>query len=200
MVAPSLAWTAAAKADMFEFMYKKVWYKFEDKSTIFDAYVTFAAATGDSSGVAHGVKFSGRTLTVLVRNSFITGWPTDPAYVTKWSGGCLRDESSGVGGFCLLETSSTDLTTAPSAPAIYGISGVTSALDSNTSRSMQIYRLSAANFATFEGAWASQAVVDSLVGQDGRCFRNSIASQYVSSGTEYFEVPYCTLSGNEHTC
>ena len=30
MSEPSIAWTAAAKADMFEFMYEKVWYKFED--------------------------------------------------------------------------------------------------------------------------------------------------------------------------
>ena len=120
---PSLAWTAPAKADMFEFMYEKVWYKFEDQSTVFDAWATWANTSGTSDQKAQAVKFGGRAMTVLISNTFVSGWPTDPAYVTKWSGGCLRDESSGVGGFCLLETSDVDLTTTPSPTAIYGVSG-----------------------------------------------------------------------------
>ena len=97
-----------------------------------------------------------------------------------------------MGGFCLLETSDIDMTTSPSAIAIYTGSSGSLSIVSNTNRSMQIYRLAASDFTTFEGAWASQAQVDSSVGQDGRCFRNSISSKLVSSGTNYFELPVCT--------
>jgi len=46
-------------------------------------------------------------------NAWLAGWPApDPKnnfyeYVTKWSGGCLEDYSSGMGGFCLLEDNDT---------------------------------------------------------------------------------------------
>ena len=157
MAEPSLAWTAASKSSMFEFMYEKVWYYFEDQTTLFDAWATYASSSGDATKAAQAIKFGGRTLTVLVSNAFVSGWPASPEYVTKWSGGCLRDESSGMGGFCLLETSSTDLTTAPSATAIFTGSVSSQTLISNTSRSMEIYRMSASDFSTFETAWTTQA-------------------------------------------
>ena len=90
---------------------------------------------------------------MLVSNAFVSGWPASPAYVTKYSGGCLRDESSGMGGFCLLETSSTDFSN--NALSIYTLSGSDQVLAANASRSMEIYRLSASDFTTFEGAWSS---------------------------------------------
>ena len=62
-----------------------------------------------------------------------------------------------MGGFCLLETSDIDMTTAPSAVVIYTGSPGALSIANNTNRSMQIYRMSAADFTTFEGAWASQA-------------------------------------------
>merc|ERR1712110_1393693 len=128
----SLAWTAPAKTDMYEFMYEKVWYKFEDKTTLWDAWG--AANTSETARIA---KYSGRALTVKVSNAFIAGWPTDPAYVTKWSGGCLRDESSGVGGFCLLENADLDLTvTSTTATTIYGVSGSTTTVQNMTNRAM----------------------------------------------------------------
>ena len=137
----------------------------------------------------------------MISNDFVTGWPSTPAYVTKWSGGCLRDESSGVGGFCLLENADLDLTvTSTTATTIYGVSGSTTTVQNMTNRAMQIYRMSAADFTTFEGAWSSQAALDSAVGQDGRCYRNSIASTLVTTGTNYFELPVCTQSGNKWTC
>ena len=135
---------------------------------------------------------------MLVSNAFVTGWPASPAYVTKYSGGCLKDESSGMGGFCLLETSTTDFSN--NALSIYTLSGSDQILAANASRSMEIYRLAAADFTTFENAWSGQATIDGVVGQDGRCYQASIASKKVSSGTNYFELPVCTLSGNEHTC
>lgn len=42
--------------------------------------------------------------------SFINGWTDLPAeFVRKWSGGCLEDYSSSMGGFCLLEDSDTNM-------------------------------------------------------------------------------------------
>lgn len=52
MVEPSIAWTAPTTANMFEFMYEKVWYKFEDQTTLFDAWATYAASSGDATKAA----------------------------------------------------------------------------------------------------------------------------------------------------
>ena len=58
-----------------------------------------------------------------------------------------------MGGFCLLETSSTDFTS--NAATIYTLSGSDLVLAANASRSMETYRLAAADFTTLEGAWSS---------------------------------------------
>lgn len=51
---------------------------------------------------------SGDVLTIHIPMSFITGWPADPAFVTKGSGACLRDVSAGTGGFCILEDNDSE--------------------------------------------------------------------------------------------
>jgi len=49
----------------------------------------------------------------IVSNAWIKGWPdyntvsTAFQFATRWSGGCLRDYSSGVGGFCVFEDNDT---------------------------------------------------------------------------------------------
>lgn len=127
----TLAYTAPVEAEMYEMIYEKFSYKFDDNSTTFDAWATANTATDDLAAQAI---FGGRTLTVLVDQNWITGWPAAsndpttpiPAFVTKYSGACLADHSSGMGGFCLLETNDTDMT--GDAAAIY-LDTVTPAAD-----------------------------------------------------------------------
>ncbi len=112
-MATSLAWTAVAKTDMVSFMTDKVYMKFGNEDTVFNAWKTWADASGNSFEKAAATKFSGKTIDFIISNSWLAGWPTpDPAnnfyeFVTKWSGGCLEDYSSGMGGFCLLEDNDT---------------------------------------------------------------------------------------------
>ena len=146
----SLAFTVKTQAEMFEFLEEKVWYHFEDQDTLWDAW---AAA---NSSDANATKCSGRTLSINFSNKFISVWPLDPAYVQKWSGMCLKDYSSGMGGFCLLETNDTVMTattTAQDAINIYGTSGNTNAVENQTTnRSVITYRLSADEFSASTGS------------------------------------------------
>lgn len=179
----SLAFTMPEKANMYAWMHEKLWFEYSDHTAEWDAWV-LANPSVDQAKID---KFSGATLTVMVSNAFIKGFPMDPTqtdqyqYVTKWSGGCLRDESSGMGGFCLLEHNDTDLSTLTPAESIYydtGASADSQYVQNNVNRSMQIYRLTGDEFdTTFETAWEDQAATETETGnleQDGRCFRNSI--------------------------
>lgn len=81
----------------------KLWYSVVDASDLLEAYSpTDASVTNPYSGYA---------LNIVINNGFITNWPhpdTDASayeFVSKWSGACMRDVSSGAGGFCLLEDS-----------------------------------------------------------------------------------------------
>jgi hypothetical protein len=112
MAAPTLAYTAVAKASQWQMMTDKLWYKFGDQTTKFDAWAVWAAASGSTAQKAAGLKFSGRTIDFTVSNKFITGWPapvypTYFQYTSKWSGGCFKDYSSGMGGFCVIEDNDT---------------------------------------------------------------------------------------------
>jgi len=51
--------------------------------------------------------FSARTMTVALTMDYLPALPIGELYdyLPKASGGCFEDYSSGVGGFCLLETS-----------------------------------------------------------------------------------------------
>ena len=98
----SLAWTAPTKANMFEFIQERLWYKFEERTSEWEAWTT--ANPDDAFAESH----SSRAVTVMVSTSFISAWSAVPtAFVKKYSGGCLRDYSSGAGGWCLLETNDT---------------------------------------------------------------------------------------------
>lgn len=57
-------------------------------------------------------KFSGRTMDVVVSMRFNDLWRSLSGgyeFVKKWSGGCFKDVSSGVGGYCLLEENDTNM-------------------------------------------------------------------------------------------
>ena len=47
-MATSLAWTAVAKADMLSFMADKVYMKFGNEDTVFNAWKTWADANGNA--------------------------------------------------------------------------------------------------------------------------------------------------------
>lgn len=112
-MASSLAWTAVAKTDMTSFMTDKMYMKFGNEDTVFNAWATWAAASGNAAQKAAGLKFSGKTIDFIVSNGWLANWPApDPSksfyeFATKWSGGCLEDYSSSMGGFCLLEDNDT---------------------------------------------------------------------------------------------
>ena len=153
----SLAWTAATKADMFEFLEEKVWYKFEDQTTVYDAWADA------NSGNANAAKYSGRALTFMFSTTFISAWSSMPTeFVRKWSGGCLKDYSSGMGGFCLLEDNDTNTegtTTTPVNVWTTTGSGYETVLndDDDNNRAVLTYRLSAADFDSLETAWTDVA-------------------------------------------
>ena len=113
MAEPSLAYTAVTRANQNTFMEDKIWYKFGDETTKFSAWKTWADASGSTAQKAAATMYSGRVIDFTISNKFIKGWPTPDfaklhfEYVTRWSGGCLRDYSSGMGGFCLIEDNST---------------------------------------------------------------------------------------------
>ena len=117
----SLAFTAPTKANMFEFIQERLWYSFEERTAEWDAWAT--ANPSDPFATSHG----GRAVTVMMSTSFIAAWSVVPAaFVKKWSGACLRDYSSGAGGWCILETNDTVMTgTSTTVVDIYGNSGST---------------------------------------------------------------------------
>lgn len=111
---PSLAWTFPAKTPEWKpFMTDKIWFKVVDQTAKYDAWTTWAAASGSTEQKAIANTYSGQALEFIVSNGWIKGWPdyqTDPnafQFTTKWSGGCLRDYSSGMGGFCVIEDNGT---------------------------------------------------------------------------------------------
>lgn len=72
-----------------------------------------------------GTAYSGYALNIVFNNGFIDGWPspdTDGSayeFVSAWSGICMRDVSSGAGGFCFLEDSDVLMDTTRPALNIY---------------------------------------------------------------------------------
>ena len=115
MSEPTLAWTTkVAKTDLYTFMEDKIWYKFSDQSVLFNAWSTWANASGSTYQKTAATTYAGgRAMDFRISNKFLTGWPAPNfssgyfEYVTKWSGGCIRDYSSGMGGFCLYEDMDT---------------------------------------------------------------------------------------------
>lgn len=117
----SLAFTPPTFAKMDEILSDLVYTSFQDEETLWDAWAEAALAGSDAEDTAAAAKFSGRALTFGFSMKFVPGWITDPAWVKKWSGACLYDHSSSMGGFCMMETNDTDTTTASGGPlAIYG--------------------------------------------------------------------------------
>ena len=204
----SLAFTAPTKANMFEFIQERLWYSFEERTAEWDAWT--AANPSDPYATSHG----GRAVTVMMSTSFIAAWSVVPAaFVKKWSGACLRDYSSGAGGWCILETNDTDMTgTSDTVQLIYDVvsNGDTSTVEGeSTNRGIEFYRLSDAEFLNgtgtgdLENAWTDLPVVDTTTGfKDGRCYYTYITgasyankSNQMSTGTEYLDYPYCANDG-----
>ena len=155
---------------MFELVQERMWYSFEERTAEWDAWT--AANPSDAFASSHG----GRAVTVLVSTSFISAWSVVPAaFVKKWSGGCLRDYSSGAGGWCLLETNDTDMTgTNDTAEKIYSIStngNSETVVGEGTNRGMLFFRLSDTEFVNgtgtgdLENAWTDMSIVDTLVNE-----------------------------------
>ena len=191
----TLTWTAATKAQMYQFMDDKVWYKFEDQTSVWDAWATANSSSANAS------KYSGRAMTFMMSTAFVEGWIADPQFVKKWSGGCLKDHSSAMGGICLLETNDTNTEgTSNTAANIYGISGATTDVQGDdTNRGVLTYRLSEANFDALETAWTDMADWDSGSStQDGRCYYNYLDTNSLLVDTtnaamiEYLDYPKCT--------
>ncbi len=115
MASPLTSWTAVAKTDMTSFMTDKIYMKFGNRDTEYDAWATAVAANGASTAAekAAALKFSGKTIDFIVSNGWLPSWPAPDVsknfyeFASKWSGGCLEDYSSAMGGFCLLEDNST---------------------------------------------------------------------------------------------
>ena len=149
----SLAFTVPDKANLFEFLEEKVWYKFEDQTSVYEAW---AEANSSNANVD---KYDGRALTFMFSTTFISAWSAMPAeFVTKWSGGCLKDYSSGMGGFCLLEDNDTDLETTTNTPVnVYGVSGEGAVQNASVNRGVLTFRLSATDFDSLETAWTDVA-------------------------------------------
>ena len=109
--------------------------------------------------------YSGYALNIVINNGFIEGWPhpdTDSSayeFVSKWSGACMRDVSSGAGGFCLLEDSDVLLDNTTPAFSIYfdqssGIPVQTNYVQNNTNKSVMTFRVTEPMFTDdFEPAW-----------------------------------------------
>jgi hypothetical protein len=157
----SLSWTVPAKADLFEFMAYKISFLFGNEDSTWDAWVTsINAGTPSAAETAAIAKFSGKTISVYINEGFLDGFDMSSyEYVTKWSGGCLEDYSSQVGGFCLLETNDTDMTgTSDTLALIYPSAPTVSGGSSN--RDMQIYRINKTEMDAFAGLWVSETIVD----------------------------------------
>ena len=152
-----LAWSAPAKADMYELISERLWYKFEERNEEWEAWT---AANPNSSYVDN---YSSRAVTVLVSTSFISAWSAAPAkFVKKYSGGCLRDYSSGAGGWCLLETNDTDLfSDSQTVYDVYGsFSDFSNVIGEDDDRGMLFYRLSSSDFDGLETAWTDVPIQD----------------------------------------
>ena len=113
MSEPALAWTATLLAKATTVMTYKLYMGFTNQDTLWNAWSTWATASGSAEQKAIALKFSGRAVDLIIPMDFIPAWPkavSDPQFVTKWSGACVEDWASSMGGFCLLEDNGTDLT------------------------------------------------------------------------------------------
>ena len=90
------------------FLDEKLWYSFIDNS---EALAAWEEANQDNDNVG---KYSGWVFVARISNEFLSIWPEPNLddnlyeYVTRWSGGCFRDLSSNMGGFCILEDNDTN--------------------------------------------------------------------------------------------
>jgi len=92
--------------------------------------------------------------------SFISAWSAAPTeFVRKWSGACLKDYSSSMGGFCLLEDNDTNVEGTTNTPInVYTTtgSGYETVLndDDDSNRAVLTFRLSNGDFNALETSWA----------------------------------------------
>ena len=215
MATESLAYTASTYDEMYQFIEYKLYYKINDESTTYETWQADAEANGSAAEQTAAPLYSGRAITIGIDMDFLPGWPSEPAFVPTWSGGCLQDYSSGAGGFCIFETTSgasmqSQMETGDgTAAAIYGISGSTAAIEnwSDSERETTTFRLSSTQFASFATAWEDTAITDTTANlKDGRCWYNYLdgASLAVDSASlanvEYLDYAYCARSTNDWTC
>lgn len=100
----SLGWTKVAIDKHIVALEYKVRYLLSDESTSWNTWVDGLGATPTADETAAKDKFSSYAISVIVDQGFIPGFSGfGYPFMTKWSGACLEDYSSKVGGFCLLE-------------------------------------------------------------------------------------------------
>ena len=105
----SLTFTLPSKALMWYFMQQKVYYSHGDQEAAWNTWAETAASSGTSAEQAAAEMYSGQTLTFMFRVSDIDHISSGTDYVKKWSGACLADVSSKMGGFCLMEQNDTNV-------------------------------------------------------------------------------------------
>ena len=150
MATESLAYTASTYSEMYQFIEYKLYYKINDETDTYETWQEDAEANGNSAEQTAAPLYSGRAITIGIDMDFLPGWPSEPAFVPTWSGGCLQDYSSGAGGFCIMETTSgaamlADMQTGDGTAAeIYGVSDTTTVINlTDSEREMTTFRLSA---------------------------------------------------------
>ena len=180
---------ALTQANFATFMQEKLYYTWLDMS---EEFTTWAEANPGETDYID--KYDGAVFVMRIDQRFISIWPeaayeddgTTPKffqYITKYSGGCFSDISSGNGGFCLLEDSDADFDTNPDRLALYlyvenpcectdtgnpdCITGPladcanqlpdepnpTVYTQNNTNRAMGFYRITEDDFTTFRNSW-----------------------------------------------
>ena len=185
-------------------------------STILSAWQAWATTTDATAYANYINNYDGRFMRATIKNSWLAGWPApDNAtgwteYVTKWSGACVEDVSSGMGGLCWLETNDVNFVdnadvNATGAAIFLDVSTgeAVYAQGQGTNEAMLNFRLQASDFTTFDGAWATHQTTDGSF-SDGRAFYKSIESLLVDSAVatnlEAFDYASCTVTAKVWQC
>lgn len=115
MVAPTVTWTptAATMDDAFVLMQHIASYESSGQDTLFDAWATWAAASGTTDDKAAATKYSGYAYTtwwslagfpsLAAEATLATAFPSAPTvgWYMCGNGMCMRDTEYGLGGTCM---------------------------------------------------------------------------------------------------
>ena len=207
------AWTAPTAAEMTEIVNDLIWVKFDDDDTTWEAYKEFIDTENGNTDKTD--MFSSRAMTFGWNTNFLPGWPLEPAFVKKWSGMCMEDYSSGMGGFCVYETNATNTAEAVNgAVAIYGTTDADAdgepdtdnVIGQDTSKSVETVRLSKTEFESFATAWTDMTYIettDTTFTQDGRCYYTYLATLGIKNvavgARDMLDYAYCNATEDSNS-